>query len=308
MSREAFMRFRTMTRGVALHKKNCVIEFDFLRSSETVRKYFNDVLSIVLRLQGIDLLKAPEPLPANSTDVWLPEDEANALALAETEARIAATEAHMEWIQQPADARRSRFMLGTKRPVHEWNLFSGDAWRMTVDGVSNVHGAGAGIVLVSPEGTVHESVVSIGYRATNNEAEYEALIAGLQLALRLGADSVHMFCDSRLIVGHLNDDYQARDERMNAYVSHVLALLKQFGRVEIEWIAREHNAHADALAGLASVYRASGSCTVVFDEIDTPSFEPSDTTVAAISPARRGRVPQRIQPIIDRVNTVPHRE
>ncbi|KAF7130692.1 hypothetical protein RHSIM_Rhsim10G0132700 [Rhododendron simsii] len=90
---------------------------------------------------------------------------------------------------------------------------------MTVDGASNIHGAGAGIVLVSPEGTVHENVVSIGYRATNNEAEYEALITGLQLALRLGADSVHVFCDFRLIVGHLNDDYQARDERMNAYAS-----------------------------------------------------------------------------------------
>ncbi|KAF7130044.1 hypothetical protein RHSIM_Rhsim10G0176500 [Rhododendron simsii] len=144
------------------------------------------------------------------------QDEANALTLAETEARIAATEAHMEWIQQPADARRTRFTLGQKRPAHEWNLFSGDAWWMTVDGASNIHGAGAGVVLVSPEGTVHEHVVSIGYRATNNEAEYEALIAGLQVALRLGADSVHVFCDSRLIVGHLNDDYQAKDERMNA--------------------------------------------------------------------------------------------
>ncbi|KAF7139120.1 hypothetical protein RHSIM_Rhsim07G0192700 [Rhododendron simsii] len=118
---------------------------------------------------------------------------------------------------------------------------------MTVDGASNVNGAGAGIVLVSPEGTVHESVVSIGYRATNNEAEYEALIAGLQLALQLDADSVHVFCDSKLIVGHLNDDYKARDER------------------------------------LASVYRASGSRTIVFDEVETPSFEPSVASVAAIS-------------------------
>ncbi|KAF7130043.1 hypothetical protein RHSIM_Rhsim10G0016500 [Rhododendron simsii] len=145
------------------------------------------------------------------------QDEANALTVAETEARIAATEAHMEWIQQPADARRTRFTLGQKRPAHEWNLFFGDAWRMTVDGESNIHGAGAGVVIVSPEGTVHEHVVSIGYRATINEAEYEALIAVLQVALRLGADSVHVFCDSRLIMGHLNDDYQAKDERMNAY-------------------------------------------------------------------------------------------
>lgn len=50
-------------------KKNCAIEFDFFRSGEIVPKYFNDVLNIVLRLQGI-LHKAREPIPANSTDVW----------------------------------------------------------------------------------------------------------------------------------------------------------------------------------------------------------------------------------------------
>lgn len=77
---------------------------------------------------------------------------------------------------------------------------------MTVDGASNVNGTGAGIVFVSLSGTIHENVVSIGYPAMNNEADYEALIIGLQLALRMEADSVHVFCDSRLIVGHLNDD------------------------------------------------------------------------------------------------------
>ncbi|KAI8568391.1 hypothetical protein RHMOL_Rhmol02G0195200 [Rhododendron molle] len=165
--------------------------------------------------------------------------------------------------------------MGTKKPEREWKLFSGDAWRMTVDGASNINGAGAGVVLVSSAGTVHEHIVSIGYPATNNDAEYETLIAGLQLALRLGAGSVYVFCDSLLVVGHLNDDYQAKDARMNAYVSLVVALLKQFGHVEVEWIAREHNAHADALAGLASVYKTAGSRTIIFDAVESPSFEPA---------------------------------
>ncbi|KAI8536037.1 hypothetical protein RHMOL_Rhmol10G0224400 [Rhododendron molle] len=78
---------------------------------------------------------------------------------------------------------------------------------MTIDGASNVNGARARIVLVSRSGMVHESVVSIRYPAMNNEAEYKALIAGLQLALWMEANSVHVFYDSRLIVGHLNDDY-----------------------------------------------------------------------------------------------------
>ncbi|XP_058202708.1 uncharacterized protein LOC131317152 [Rhododendron vialii] len=166
--------------------------------------------------------------------------------------------------------------------------------RLTVDGASNVHGAGAGIVLVSSSGTVHESVVSIGYTATNNETEYEALIAGLQLALWLDADSVHVFCDSQLIVGHLNDDYQAKDQRMNAYVSHVLALFGRFGRVEVEWIAREHNAHADALAGLASVYKTSGSRTITFDDVIKPSFEQPCEQVMAVSLGQG-----QLDPVID---------
>ncbi|XP_058192044.1 uncharacterized protein LOC131309421 [Rhododendron vialii] len=211
------------------------------------------------------------------------QDEANALATTADEARIQEEEVLEGPSVCQTEPLRARYSFGRKKPKRQWKLFSGDAWRLTVDGASNVHGAGAGIVLVSPSGTVHESVVSIGYTATNNEAEYEALIAGLQLALRLDADSVHVFCDSQLIVGHLNDDYQAKDQRMNAYVSHVLALFGRFGRVEVEWIAREHNAHADALAGLASVYKTSGSRTITFDEVPKPSFEKPSEQVMAIA-------------------------
>ncbi|XP_058216879.1 uncharacterized protein LOC131327762 [Rhododendron vialii] len=222
------------------------------------------------------------------------QDEANALAAAAKEARIQEEEILEGPSNRPAEPLRAQYSLGRKKPKRQWKLFSGDAWRLTVDGVSNVHGAGASIVLVSPSGTVHESVVSIGYSATNNEAEYEALIAGLQLALRLDTDSVHIFCDSQLIMGHLNDDYQAKDQRMNAYVSHVLALFRRFGRVEVEWIAREHNAHADALAGLASVYKTSGSRTITFDGVTTPSFEQPCERVMAISLG-----PSQLDPVID---------
>ncbi|XP_058180122.1 uncharacterized protein LOC131298666 [Rhododendron vialii] len=222
------------------------------------------------------------------------QDEANALATAAEEARIQDEEVLEEPYSHPAEPFRARYTLGRKKSKRQWRLFSGDAWRMTVDGAFNVHGADAGIVLVSLSGTVHESVVSIGYPATNNEVEYEALIAGLQLALRLDADSVHIFCDSQLIVGHLNNDYQAKDQRMNAYVSHVLALFRGFGPVEVEWIAQEHNAHANTLVGLASVYKTSGSRTITFEEVATPSFEQTCQLVMAISLG-----PSQLDPVID---------
>lgn len=201
------------------------------------------------------------------------------MAVVAEEERLADAEVHAEWSDPPPESLRARFTLGSKKPKREWKLFLGDAWRMTVDGASNFNYAGASIVIVSPSGTVHESVVSIDYSITNNEAEYEALIAGLRLALWLDADLAHVFCDSLLIVGHLNDDCQTNDEWMNPDVSQVLSLLDKFGRVEVKWIGQEHNAHADALAGLAFVYRTSSSHTIIFDEVDTPSFELSVSLV-----------------------------
>lgn len=116
------------------------------------------------------------------------QDKANTLVVAAEEECLADEEAHVEWSNPPPESLRARFTLGSKRPKKEWKPFLGDAWRMTVDGASNINGVGAGIVLVSPSGTIHESVVSIRYLATNNEAKYEALIAGLQLALQMDAD------------------------------------------------------------------------------------------------------------------------
>lgn len=81
---------------------------------------------------------------------------------------------------------------------------------------------------------------------------------------------------------------------MNAYVSYVLSLFKQLGRVKVEWIPREHNAHADALAGLASVFHSSGGRTIIFDAVESPSIEPAeDQLVLAILLG-----PSRMDPIV----------
>ena len=69
-------------------------------------------------------------------------------------------------------------------------------WKLFVDGASNMKGAGAGIVFVSPEGLILEQAVRLGFLASNNEAEYEALLIGLRSAIRLGADHLQVFCDS----------------------------------------------------------------------------------------------------------------
>uniref|UniRef100_A0A2N9HIA7 RNase H type-1 domain-containing protein n=1 Tax=Fagus sylvatica TaxID=28930 RepID=A0A2N9HIA7_FAGSY len=101
-----------------------------------------------------------------------------------------------------------------------------------VDGASNMRGAGAGAILVSPEGLILEQAVRLGFLASNNEAEYEALLIGLRSAIRLGADHLQVFCDSQLVVNHISGEYLARDEWMLPYLSIVKSLLSKFDFVQ----------------------------------------------------------------------------
>ena len=133
----------------------------------------------------------------------------------------------------------------------ERNLGS-KGWTLYVNGAANSKGSGLGIVLISPRGELLEQVVRLGLGALNNEAEYEALLHGLRAAKRLGADPFTIYYDSQLIVNQLTREYMAKDERMIAYLDLAKNLLKSFREFNIDRVGREHNGHADSLAGLAS--------------------------------------------------------
>ena len=77
-----------------------------------------------------------------------------------------------------------------------WRELLDSSWKVFVDGSSTSKRAGAGIVLQSPEGLVIEQALTLGFKASNNEAEYEALIAGLNSAKILEARSIVVFSDS----------------------------------------------------------------------------------------------------------------
>ena len=72
-------------------------------------------------------------------------------------------------------------------------------WQLHTDGSSTVHGSGAGVVLISPENDILEYALKFKFKATNNEAEYEAVIAGLRLAHSMNATSVRLRTDSQLV-------------------------------------------------------------------------------------------------------------
>ncbi|XP_028073084.1 uncharacterized protein LOC114275267 [Camellia sinensis] len=108
------------------------------------------------------------------------------------------------------------------------DIYLGNSFYLFVDGSSNRQRVGARVVLVSPDGRMLEKSIHLGFKASNNEAEYEALIAGLKLAVTMEADEVVVFFDSQLIVNQATGEYAARDERMIVYVKKVVRLLALF--------------------------------------------------------------------------------
>ncbi|KAK3030768.1 hypothetical protein RJ639_035433 [Escallonia herrerae] len=127
-----------------------------------------------------------------------------------------------------------------------------DPWNLYVDGSSAIGSSGVGIILISPKGFMVEYALRFGFQASNYEAEYEALLAGISLAHALKVDSVSVHSDSLLVVNHILGDYEARDERMAQYLHLVKTLATKFKNFTIQQIPRYQNTQADTLLRLAS--------------------------------------------------------
>ncbi|XP_059669890.1 uncharacterized protein LOC132315551 [Cornus florida] len=125
-------------------------------------------------------------------------------------------------------------------------------WTLYVDGSVNARASGAGLVIISPNGECIKYALRFGFKATNNEAEYEALLAGLRMAKALEVERLVAYTDSQLITGQVQGEYEAKDEKMKTYlhkIEDIKGFLKKFS---IHRIPREENAQADALARLAT--------------------------------------------------------
>lgn len=118
-------------------------------------------------------------------------------------------------------------------------------WILHVDGSSSKQDSGIGIRLTSPTGEVLEQSFWLIFHASSNEAEYEALIAGLRLAHLLKIHNIHAYCDSELVTSQFRGEYEARDERMDAYLRLVHNLAREFDRFALTRIPHAENAPAE---------------------------------------------------------------
>ncbi|KAF8093777.1 hypothetical protein N665_0378s0007 [Sinapis alba] len=151
-------------------------------------------------------------------------------------------------------------------------------WILHVDGSSSVKGFGIGIHLQSPTGELLQQSFRLDFSASNNKTEYESLIAGLRLVRVVQAKHVHTYCDSQLVANQFLGDYDAKNERMDAYLKILRDLAKEFESFQLTRIPRGENVLADALATLGSSPGDQVKRTIPIQHIDKPSITLYDKT------------------------------
>jgi ribonuclease HI len=151
-----------------------------------------------------------------------------------------------------------------------------ELWTMYFDGSLMKTGAGTGLLFVSPLGKHLRYVIRLHFPASNNMAEYEALVNGLRIAIELGVRRLDARGDSQLVIDQVMKNSHCRDQRMEAYCDEVRRLEDKFYGLKLNHIARRYNETADELAKIAS-----GRTTVPPDvfsrDLHQPSIKIDDT-------------------------------
>ncbi|GJR24188.1 reverse transcriptase domain-containing protein [Tanacetum coccineum] len=147
-----------------------------------------------------------------------------------------------------------------------------EPWTLFTDGSSCVDGSRLGLILTNPEGAEFTYAIRFRFEATNNEAEYEALIADLRIAEQMGVKNLQAHVDSRLVANQVNSSYIAKEPGMVQYLNKVKTLAKSFKEFSIKQIPRSENKKADALSKIASTSFAHLSKQVLVEELKEKSI------------------------------------
>jgi len=174
---------------------------------------------------------------------------------------------------------------------------------MYFDGSLKLGGGGTVVVFISPKGEQLKYIFQILFNVSNNEAEYEALLHGLRLAISLGIKRLLVYSDSLLIVQQIKKERDINKETMDAYVAEIRKLENKFTGLEIHHVVRDNNIAADILSKLGSD-RAEVPPGVFVHELHHPSVKTSDQMIVDSDPTDPSREVMMIDidrrtPIID---------
>ena len=148
-----------------------------------------------------------------------------------------------------------------------------ELWTMFFDGSLMKTGVGAGLLFISSLGKHLRYVLCLHFPASNNVAEYEALVNGLRIAIELGVRRLDARGDSQLVIDQVMKNSHCRDPKMKAYCDEVRRLEDKFYGLELNHVARRYNETANELAKIAS-----GRTTVPPDVFSRDLHQPSAKT------------------------------
>nr|GEV15654.1 reverse transcriptase domain-containing protein [Tanacetum cinerariifolium] len=155
-----------------------------------------------------------------------------------------------------------------------------EPWTLFTDGSSCVDGSGAGLILTSPEGVEFTYALRFQFTASNNEAGYEALVAGQRIAARMEVKNVQVSVDSKLVANQVLGTYVAKEDNMIKYLEIVKGLVSGFTTFSISQVPRSKNKKADAFSKIASTSFAHLSKQVLVEVLENKSIKEKE--VAAV--------------------------
>jgi ribonuclease HI len=156
-------------------------------------------------------------------------------------------------------------------------LIQAELWTMYLDGSLMKTGAGAGLLFISPLREHVRHVIRLHFPASNNVAEYEALVNGLRIAIELGVRRLDARGDSQLVIDQVMKNSHCHDQKMEAYCDEVRRLEDKFYGLELNHVARRYNETADELAKIA-LGRTTVPPNVFSKDIYQPSVKLNDAT------------------------------
>ncbi|GKB85495.1 reverse transcriptase domain-containing protein [Tanacetum coccineum] len=148
-----------------------------------------------------------------------------------------------------------------------------DLWVLFTDESSCVDGSGAGLIIMNPEGMEFTYALLFRFNGTNNEAEYEALIAGLWIAEQIGVKNLQANVDSWLVANQVNGIYVAKEPGMTKYLEKVKNLANTFKEFFIKQVPRGENKKADTLSKISSTSFTHLSKQVLVEELKEKSID-----------------------------------
>jgi ribonuclease HI len=133
------------------------------------------------------------------------------------------------------------------------NIEEKATWNMYFDGAYNQHGYGVRVLLIEPDGVHIPLSIKLNFLATNNVAEYEACIMGVEALLSIDVKEVEIYGDSTLVLAQAQRIWKTKEEHLKPYQAYLDRICQKFTKIEYTYVPRSQNQFVDVLATLVSL-------------------------------------------------------